>query len=84
MLTEQPRTFEPATSPGPQEHDVNVRVQAEYREMPGLKLTLRQAARLFALELGYCERVLGALVEQGALAQIQGAFVRANAGRRHV
>jgi DNA-binding IclR family transcriptional regulator len=35
--------------------------------MPGLKLTLAQAARFFNLERGECERILGDLVRAGAL-----------------
>jgi hypothetical protein len=35
--------------------------------MPGLKLTVPQAARLFNLERVRCERVLDALVDDGAL-----------------
>ena len=32
------------------DEDLHVRIHAEYREMPGLKLTLAQASRLFNLE----------------------------------
>jgi DNA-binding IclR family transcriptional regulator len=35
--------------------------------MPGLKLTLPQAARLFGLRAGTCHAVLEALVKDGAL-----------------
>jgi hypothetical protein len=38
-----------------------------YSEMPGLKLTLPQAARLFGLRAGTCHAVLEALVKDGAL-----------------
>ena len=38
-----------------------------YSEMPGLKLTLPQAARLFGLPAGACHAVLEALVKDGAL-----------------
>ena len=34
------------------------RVESEYREMPGLRLTLPQAARLWGLERGTCELVV--------------------------
>lgn len=47
--------------------DVGVRIRAEFKEMPGLKLTLAQAARFFNLERGECERILGDLVRAGAL-----------------
>ena len=60
--------------------DLHSRIRAEYGEMPGLKLTLPQAARLFNLEQGRCERVLGALVDDGALSSDGKAFVRAGDG----
>ena len=41
-----------------------VRVQGEYREMPGLKLTEVQAQRLWGLDDRTCALVLTALVEQ--------------------
>jgi hypothetical protein len=42
-------------------------VADEFREMPGLKLTLAQARRLFALREDICARVLVALIEEGLL-----------------
>ena len=36
-------------------------VRAEFIEMPGLHLTKKQAQRLWALDPGTCEAVLGAL-----------------------
>lgn len=42
--------------------DLCNRVLAEYREMPGLQLTLAQAARLWALDPGRCEEILQTLV----------------------
>jgi len=43
------------------------RVLGEFREMPGLVLTEPQAARLFCIEHETCARILGSLVESGAL-----------------
>ena len=57
---------------------LQTRVSAEFREMPGLKLTLPQAARLFSIEPTRCERVLGALVDRGVLATDGRAFARAD------
>ena len=52
------------------------RVRGEYREMPGLRLTLPQACRLWQLEAPVCETILDALVEEGYLARTpDGAFV---------
>jgi hypothetical protein len=39
------------------------RVRGEYLEMPGLRLTLAQAARFWSLDQSTCARVLDALVE---------------------
>ncbi len=53
------------------------RVQAEYREMPGLCLTLDQACRLWALDRATCGRVLEALVAEGFVAVAErGIYVR--------
>ena len=49
------------------ERQLRARVASEFREMPGLTLTLAQASRLFSLERDRCERVLGALVQRGVL-----------------
>jgi hypothetical protein len=38
------------------------RVRSEFLEMPGLRLTLAQAQRLWGLERELCERVVSALV----------------------
>lgn len=43
------------------------RIDSEYREMPGLRLTLAQAARLWGLQAPQCRALLGALVERGRL-----------------
>lgn len=43
------------------------RVRAEYREMPGLCLSLAQAARLLGLERSNCGEVFRALVHEGFL-----------------
>ena len=43
------------------------RVAAEYEEMPGLRLTLAQASRLFRLRTDVCVRTLDDLVRDGIL-----------------
>ena len=53
------------------------RIEAEFREMPGLTLTLPQAARLFSLDSRECERVLQALVRGGQLRFHNGSFALA-------
>lgn len=62
--------------------NLRARVSAEFREMPGLTLTLAQAARLFSIEPAKCERVLGALIERGVLATDGRIFARADTGAR--
>jgi hypothetical protein len=53
------------------------RVRGEFLEMPGLRLTLEQARRLWRLDELACEAVLGALVDARFLARTRdGAFVR--------
>jgi hypothetical protein len=63
-------------------HTLQMRVSAEFREMPGLMLTLSQAARLFGIAAAPCERILDALVDRGVLATDGRAFARADAGAR--
>lgn len=64
-------------------HDplLQLRVRAEFMEMPGLKLTIPQAARLFHLDARRCALVLDQLVAHGVLAAVGGTFMRADAGR---
>lgn len=57
--------------------EVLQRIQGEYLEMPGLRLTPAQAQRLWGLERDVCDALLGALVDAKFLAQTRdGAFVR--------
>ncbi len=53
------------------------RIRGEYSEMPGLRLTVPQALRLWGLPQDVCECVLVRLVEDGFLRRtVDGAFVR--------
>jgi hypothetical protein len=57
--------------------DVVRRVQGEFLEMPGLRLTPQQARRLWRLDERSCDQVLDALVEARFLFRTRdGAFVR--------
>jgi hypothetical protein len=57
--------------------EVVQRVQGEFLEMPGLRLTAAQARRLWTLDETACNQVLGALVDSRFLAKTRdGAFVR--------
>ena len=54
------------------------RVRAEYREMPGLCLSLAQAARLLGLDRPICSDVFRALVREGFLRETpRGSYVLA-------
>jgi hypothetical protein len=53
------------------------RIRMEYVEMPDLRLTLRQARRLWNLDQALCDDLLEALVCEGFLAQTSdGSFLR--------
>jgi hypothetical protein len=55
------------------------RAKAEFLEMPGLRLTLAQAQRLWACDRALCDAVLAALVETRFLVQSRNAsFIRAD------
>jgi hypothetical protein len=53
------------------------RIQGEFVEMPGLRLTAAQAQRLWGLDSEVCNGLLAALVETRFLSQTRdGSFVR--------
>ena len=54
------------------------RAQAEFREMPGLKLTEAQAARLLSFDSVLCSAVLTTLVDQHFLMRTRDTFQRAS------
>ena len=56
---------------------ITERVRGEFREMPGLTLTLAQAGRLWSLDANTCNDVLAQLVSAGFLCRrSDGAFCR--------
>jgi len=58
------------------------RIQGEFVEMPGLRLTAAQAQRLWGIEREICMGLLGALVDAKFLSQTRdGAFVRTEGAR---
>ena len=62
--------------------DVLQRIQGEFVEMPGLRLTAAQAQRLWGLEREVCTALLGALVDAKFLSQTRdGAFIRTDGAR---
>lgn len=57
------------------------RIRREFEEMPGLRLTLAQAARLFGTPAESCGRVLARLESDGVLRQTaKGQWVGRKAG----
>ncbi len=58
---------------GPSPHvdhpELLARLEAGFTGMPGLRLTVPQAARLFDLESPLCERLLGVLVDGRTLSR---------------
>jgi len=62
--------------------EVLQRIQGEFVEMPGLRLTTAQAQRLWGLERDVCHALLGALVDAKFLSQTRdGAFIRMDGAR---
>ena len=62
--------------------DVLQRIQGEFVEMPGLRLTAAQAQRLWGLEREFCNTLLSSLVDAKFLEQTRdGAFVRLEGAR---
>jgi hypothetical protein len=62
--------------------DVLQRIQGEFVEMPGLRLTAAQAQRLWCLDREVCNALLGALVDAKFLSITRdGAFVRCEGAR---
>jgi hypothetical protein len=57
--------------------DVLRRVQGEFLEMPGLRVTEAQARRLWGLDAASCDALLGTLVDAKFLFRTRdGAFMR--------
>ena len=67
------------------EHDVDanllIRAYGEYVEMPGLRLTIPQASRLWNVDLALGAQVLDRLVDAAFLRRSGSCYVRADSGR---
>lgn len=56
------------------------RIEGEYHEMPGLKLTEAQAQRLWALDADTCHSILATLLQRRFLRRTaNGMYIRAGA-----
>jgi Fic family protein len=58
-----------AHQPPPTLQDLAWLIDAEYQEMPGMRLTFAQVRRLWNLSADECTRVLDYLVDSGVLTQ---------------
>ena len=66
---------EPRSTPAFQ--DLFRRIEGEFRERPGLTVTLPQAARLWGLDCTTCELALAALVERQVVRRAtNGTYIR--------
>ncbi|HEY6361429.1 MAG TPA: hypothetical protein VIX63_10005 [Vicinamibacterales bacterium] len=61
--------------------DLSGRITSEYRELPGLQLTLAQASRLFDTDPRTVEAALERLVASSFLSHAGAFYVRADVGR---
>jgi hypothetical protein len=57
--------------------DLGTAIRAEYCEMPGLCLTLAQAARLWNVDADQCQHTLEILVRKGFLRRWGDLYVKA-------
>ena len=68
----------------PRQARITERVRGEFREMPGLALTLAQAGRLWGLDPATCADVMDQLVSSGFLRhRPDGAFCRPTEWNSH-
>lgn len=61
--------------------DLADRCRGEFLEMPGMRLTVRQAQRLWSAGPDDCQAALDALVERGFLRKADDTYCRADSGR---
>ena len=62
------------------DEELGRRICAEYRELPGLQLTIAQACRLWSADRNVGRQTLDALVEAAFLRRCGEHYVRADAG----
>jgi len=60
--------------PSPWFDSLVARVRGEYVEMPGLRVTVAQACRLWQVDMTTCEKLLGHLVRDGFLSKTDSGF----------
>ena len=76
-MTSQMASIVHSDTPDSSASSVVQRIRGEYLEMPGLTLTVRQAARLWGLEVPQSQRLLSELVDSRFLVtDASGAYRR--------
>lgn len=79
QLTRSTPSTEPAVLSDATKAMITERIRGEFREMPGLTLTVAQARRLWNVDLSTCIQVLSHLVEAGFLCRrADGSYGRAS------
>ena len=79
VMTLPVRVSRTGPAPAPEVAAAMRQIETEYREMPGLKLTLDQAKRLWSLDHATCTAALRALMTRGFLRRTSRAtYVRAD------
>jgi hypothetical protein len=56
--------------------ELPARIHAEYSEMPGLRLTIAQAARLWNVDPQRCQQALESLTREGFLYRVRDSYIR--------
>jgi hypothetical protein len=67
-----------ARTPSTSFHSLVAGVRGEYVEMPGLRVTLGQACRLWQVDITTCEMLLDHLVRDGFLCKTDSGFYAAS------
>ena len=77
------RTAPPDTAPGSAPpSQLLARIRSEYREMPGLRMTILQARRFWGIDILTCSAALSQLTSSGFLLMTRdGAYMLADAER---
>jgi DNA-binding IclR family transcriptional regulator len=65
----------------PRPVDLGAMIRAEYLEMPGLCLTLGQAARLWNVDTNQCREILETLTRTGFLYRSGDMYLKVGTGR---
>lgn len=60
---------------------LRARIESEFREMPGLRLTRWQAARLWSLDSTECDIILQKLVAARVLRETREGYIAGHAAR---